>query len=157
MAVYTVLIPPAPPGEAPSPERIVFLRDGFSTPAFLFGPLWLLWRRAWLPAVLWTAALALIFGAGVAFGIDPEAASVLQLALGALLGLEGPRLVAWSLERKGYTESAVMVADNIDEAEDVFFANWRPSGVVKTTVPTTTGGRAAMRPIIGGLFEEPRA
>ena len=156
MAVYTVHIPPAAPGEAPSPERIVFLRDGFSTPAFLFGPLWLLWRRAWLPAVLWTAALALIFGGGTAFGLNAEAASVLQLALGLLLGLEGPQLVAWSLERRGYTESAVMVADSIDEAEDVFFANWRPSGVVTLGEPPR-GGRAAMRPVIGGLFEEPRA
>ncbi|HEY8065314.1 MAG TPA: DUF2628 domain-containing protein [Methylosinus sp.] len=156
MAVYTVHIPPAAPGEAPSPERIVFLRDGFSTPAFLLGPLWLLWRRAWLPAVLWTAALALILGGGAAFALDAEAASVLQLALGLLLGLEGPRLVAWSLERKGYTESAVMVADSIDEAEDVFFANWRPSGVLSTTAVPPRGGRAA-RPVIGGLFEEPRA
>lgn len=156
MAVYTVHIPPAAPGEAPLPERIVFLRDGFSTPAFLLGPLWLLWRRAWLPAVLWTAALALILGGGAAFGLNAEAASVLQLTLGLLLGLEGPRLVAWSLERKGYTESAIMVADSIDEAEDVFFANWRPAGVVTLGAPPR-GGRAAMRPVIGGLFEEPRA
>ncbi|CAN2533646.1 hypothetical+protein [Methylocapsa aurea] len=157
MAVYTVHIPPAAPGEAPSPERIVFLRDGFSTPAFLLGPLWLLWRRAWLPAVLWSVLLVLIFGGGAAFALDAEAASVLQLALGLLLGLEGQRLVAWSLERKGYTESAVMVADSIDEAEDVFFANWRPSGVLSTTAAPPRGGRAAMRPVIGGLFEEPRA
>jgi hypothetical protein len=157
MAVYTVLIPKAAPGEAPPPERIVFLRDGFSTPAFLFGPLWLAWRRAWLPAVLWTAGLALILGGGAALGINPAAASVLQLALGLLLGLEGPRLVAWSLERKGYTESAVMVAARIDEAEDVFFANWRPSGVLPTIVTPRPGGRAAMRSVIGGLFEEPRA
>ncbi|WP_400766868.1 DUF2628 domain-containing protein [Methylosinus sporium] len=156
MAVYTVLIPEAAPGEAPPPERIVFLREGFSTPAFLFGPLWLLWRRAWLPAVLWTAALALSLGGGVALGINAAAASVLQLALGLLLGLEGPRLVVWSLERKGYTESAVMVAARIDEAEDVFFANWRPSGVLPTTA-APSGGRAAMRSVIGGLFEEPRA
>jgi len=157
MAVYTVHIPPAARGESPLPERVVFLRDGFSTPAFLFGPLWLLWRRAFLPAVLWSVLLAVVFGGGAAFGLNAEAASVLQLALGLLLGLEGPRLVAWSLERKGYTESAVMVADSIDEAEDVFFANWRPSGVVMTTVPTTAGGATTMRPVIGGLFEEPRA
>jgi len=157
MAVYTVHIPPAAPGEAPSPERVVFLRDGFSAPAFLFGPLWLAWRRAFAPAVLWSALLALVLGGGAAFGLNAAAASVLQLALGLLLGFEGPRLVAWSLERKGYTESAVMVADRMDEAEDVFFANWRPSGGGVTTAPTTAAGATAMRPIVGGLFEEPRA
>lgn len=156
MAVYTVHIPPAAPGEVPSPERIVFLRDGFSTPAFLFGPLWLAWRRAWLAALLWAGLLALVVGGGAASGLNAAAASVLQLALGLLLGFEGPRLVAWSLARKGYAESAIMVADRVDEAEEAFFANWRPSGVVMTAA-SATAGAAATRPIVGGLFEEPRA
>lgn len=46
MASFSVF---APPGAQMAPEKIVFLRDGFSTPAFLFGPFWLLWKRAWLP------------------------------------------------------------------------------------------------------------
>jgi hypothetical protein len=49
MAVYTVHEPsPTPEESAPDPERFIFVRDGFSFAAFLFGPLWMLWHRMWL-------------------------------------------------------------------------------------------------------------
>lgn len=156
MAVYTVHIPPASPGEIPLPERIVFLRDGFSTPAFLFGPFWLAWRRAWLLCVLWTVLLAALVLGGAALGLHGPALSALELVASLALGLEGTRLVAWSLARRGYAESVILVADGIDEAEDVFFASWRPAGDVAIASRPRSGGAAAIRHAIGGLFEEPR-
>ncbi|ATQ67774.1 MULTISPECIES: DUF2628 domain-containing protein [Methylosinus] len=153
MAVYTVHIPQGRWGERPTPERIVFLRDGFSLAAFALGPLWLLWRRAWLPAALWTVLLVAI-GALAAAGLSPEAASALEIALGVLLGLEGSRLVAWSLARRGFSESAVIVAESLSEAEEAFFGSLQPSGV--SAGGSAAGGAAATRPAIGGLFEELR-
>ena len=55
MSSYTVHEPPLRAGAAaPEPERYVFVRDGFSFWAFLFGPLWMLRHRMWLVlAALW--------------------------------------------------------------------------------------------------------
>src|SRR5260221_4731277 len=61
MAVYTVHVPLSRDG-ASAPERFVFVRDGFSFAALLFGPLWMLRHRMWLALLGYsvvTAALAL--------------------------------------------------------------------------------------------------
>lgn len=127
MAIFTVHLPPAAMGEAPAAEKIVFLREGFSLPAFFFGPFWLAWNRAWIAAGAWTLALILVGAIGWALQMPEDAASYLALAMAAALGFEGDRAVAWSLARRGYTESGVVIADNLDEAEEVFFHNWRPA------------------------------
>lgn len=162
MAVYTVHIPKSLGGERPSPEKIVFLRDSFSLPAFLFGPFWLVWRRAWLAAVLWAVLLAALAGAGAALGLSRTAISILELAASVVLGFDGSRLVAWSLARRGYAESAVAVADSLDEAEEVFFHSWRPEASAGVVAPPRgygpgAGGASPGPHVIGGLFEEPRA
>jgi hypothetical protein len=153
MAVYTVHVPRGRWGERPTLDRIVFLRDGFSVAAFLLGPFWLLWRRAWLAALLWTILLGGV-GALAAAGLSREAVSVLEIALGALLGFEGSRLVAWTLARRGYAETAVIVAENLEEAETSFFASLQAGGPAAPGV--AAGGLAAARPVVGGLFEETR-
>ena len=83
----------------------VLVREGWSWGAFLFGPFWLLFQRAWLPggAVL---ALTLILAAAAR---QPTQA-LLSLALGVLLGLLGRDLVRWSLERRGYRLAHVLAA-----------------------------------------------
>ena len=78
MAVFTVFLPPAPEGAIPPPEKIVFLRDAFSWPAFVFGPLWLAWRRAF-------AAAGASFVVLVALSL---ALSALQLPAGGTWELE---------------------------------------------------------------------
>lgn len=157
MAVYTVHVPRSVSGETPSPERVVFLRDGFSAPAFLFGPFWLAWRRAWLAALLWAVLLAGLAGAGAFFGLPSSAISIIELAASVVLGFEGSRIVAWTLARRGFAESAVTVADNLDEAEDVFFASWRPGvAVPPRSTAVAASGAAPSSHVVGGLFEEPR-
>ena len=52
MSIYTVHMK-ATSDEPSAFERAVFVRDGFGWWAFLFGPLWLLWNRAWLGFVVW--------------------------------------------------------------------------------------------------------
>jgi len=143
MAIFTVHMPPAPAGEAPAADKIVFLRDGFSIPAFLFGPFWLVWHRAWLPAALWTAALVLI-GAGTTLVASKDAMSIVSFAMATALGFEGPRLLAWSLARRGYSERSVVQGDDLDEAEDVFFHDWRTAGAASIETPSS-GGSAGER------------
>lgn len=96
----------------PKPTRApVLLREGFSLWAMLFGPLWLLAWRAWIPAVL-------VFCAEVALGLL-TAGSVRVVAswgLAWLIGLSGRDMVRWSLARRGYTLAHVVAARNADAA-----------------------------------------
>jgi hypothetical protein len=125
MSVFTVHLPKVAAGETVAPEKIVFLRDGFSTPAFLFGPFWLAWKRAFLPAALVGAVFLALEVGGPMIGLSGASRTILSLVLGAAMGFEGVRLVAWSLARKGYTESAVVFGHDADEAEEAFFIDWR--------------------------------
>jgi hypothetical protein len=153
MAVYTVHVPASSSSERGSLERAVFLRDGFSWGAFLFGPLWLAWRKAWLVALLWAIFLAALAGLGAALDLDQFGIGTLGLAAAVVLGFEGSRLVAWSLERRGYAEAALQVADTIDEAEEVFFASLRSNASSaagpRMSAASPGGGRAPQ--VIGGL------
>jgi hypothetical protein len=126
MAAFTVHVPKVAPGETVAPERIVFLRDQFSWGAFFFGPIWLAYRRAWLAALLWAAGLAVVAVAGKGLGLGTSSTVTIDFALAILLGFEGPRIVAWALARKGYSESAVIIGDDVEEAETIFFDQWRP-------------------------------
>jgi hypothetical protein len=134
MAAFTVHLPPA---GADAPENIVFLRDGFSTPAFLFGPLWLLWKRAWIAAIGWTLLLAAIVGAAELLKIQKTAMSFAGLAAALVLGFEGVRILAWSLQRRGYIEGDVVIGDTEEEAEEVYFRRLRASS--PRTSPAESG------------------
>ncbi|MFO1124517.1 MAG: DUF2628 domain-containing protein [Methylocystis sp.] len=125
MAIYTVHVPRAAPGQLPAPEKIVFLRDGFSWPAFVFGPFWLAWRRAWIVAGLWTLLLVALALLAWKLRVSREAIYWLTLALAVWLGFEGGRLVGWNLARRGYVERDLVVGEDIDEAETVFFLRHR--------------------------------
>src|SRR5215831_21273317 len=71
MPAFVILEPPGYPERAiEHADRFVFLRDGFSLGAFLFGPLWLFWRRLWVVLIAYLARVAAI-GVGLrALGVD---------------------------------------------------------------------------------------
>ncbi|MBM3562613.1 MAG: DUF2628 domain-containing protein [Alphaproteobacteria bacterium] len=125
MAIFTVHVPRTASGQLPAPDRIVFLRDGFSWPAFVFGPFWLAWRRAWIVAGLWTLLLVALALLAWKLRVSREAIYWLTLALAVWLGFEGGRLVGWNLARRGYVERDLVVGEDIDEAETVFFLRHR--------------------------------
>ena len=89
----------------------VLLLEGWSWGAAIFGPFWLLAHRAWIPAVLFGAAVVL-----VAVLAPPGWQAVLSLACGVLAGLLGRDAVRWSLERHGYLLSHVLAARDGDSA-----------------------------------------
>ncbi|MCX7899613.1 MAG: DUF2628 domain-containing protein [Methylocystis sp.] len=138
MAVYTVHFPPAAPGARPAPEKIVILRDDFSWPAFLFGPLWLIWRGAWLAALLWTLLLAAVSFAAWKLQAPKYMTPYIGMAFGAWLGFEGSRLIAWTLNRRGYVEGDIVIGDNEEEAEIAFFHRWRSSATPEILPPEPT-------------------
>lgn len=96
-----------------APDREpVLLPEGFSWGALLFGPVWLLLQRAWIPAILYVAAVVALS----ALPLPRGAADVLGAAIAVLTGVLGRDWVRWSLERRGYAEGAVLAARDGDAA-----------------------------------------
>jgi hypothetical protein len=89
----------------------VLLPEAFSWGAAIFGPLWLLAHRAWIPAVLLLCA-----GVAVSAAVPEPATTVLGLGLAWLTGLFGRDLCRWSLERRGFRLARVVAAGSEDEA-----------------------------------------
>ena len=66
MKIFTAHRPPQA-----SQEEAVFIKEGFSWPAFFFPVIWLVLKRLWLPLIIYLLALALIcaLAAGCLFPI----------------------------------------------------------------------------------------
>jgi hypothetical protein len=125
MSIYTVHEPPPRKNETSAdPERFVFVRDGFYYWAFLFGPLWMLWRRLWLVATLYcVVAVGLQLGL---WAIDANAAvrALVALLLALLIGFEAGSLRRWTLTRRGWKNLGTVVGDDMETAEQRFFSAW---------------------------------
>jgi hypothetical protein len=162
MSIYTVHEPPLRAGTAaPEPDRYVFIRDGFSFWAFLFGPLWMLRHRMWLVFVLYVVIALVLEGlVAVASGSD-----ALIVAIGLLLafwvGLEAATLRRFTLRQSGWRDVGVISGEDREAAERRFFDAWLQEGTqiparavtslhaINPNQPTTSG--------VIGLFPEPGA
>ena len=88
----------------------VLVREGFAWLALIFGPLWLLWNRAWIAGVIALAAAVGILAA------PPGLRAPLGGGLMLLLGFVGNDLRRWSLARSGYDLAHVVAGRNGDDA-----------------------------------------
>jgi hypothetical protein len=130
MTIYTVLAPPvSATGGLDEADRMIFVRDGFSWPAFLIPVVWMLYRRMWVVLCFYALYLVAIELAGRFLGAPTATALGL---LGALfLGFEGATLLRWTLNRRRFTEQGLVEARSRDEAEIRFFhrfADASPAG-----------------------------
>jgi hypothetical protein len=155
--VYSVFEPPER-GQDPAEhmERFMFVRDGFSFAAFMFGPFWFLWHRLWL-ALLGYIALVAVLGAGMrlvgtAYGIR----SLVGLLLALLIGFEASSLRRWTLTRRGWKDRGVVVGEDLETAERRFFAAWVPASRNPTSTPPSPRLRLSGNDVVG-LFPEPGA
>ena len=95
----------------------ILVAEGFRCGAFLFGPLWLLWYRAYIPAAL-DAALVIV----IVVLTGGAAEAVLLVAVALLVGLHGNDFRRWSLERRGFLLSDVVAAHDAEAALARLFA-----------------------------------
>ena len=91
-----------------APELV---QEGFSVGAVIFGALWLLLHRAWIPAVL---LLCVQLGAG--WFLPPALRAPAGFLLAWIAGIFGRDLVRWSLERRGFALEHVVAASSEDLA-----------------------------------------
>ncbi|WP_181409763.1 DUF2628 domain-containing protein [Martelella alba] len=147
MASFLVLLPPGQ-GAEKAPEKTVFLRDGFSFWALVFGPFWLLFQRVWLAGVITLIVSVLLGIAGDMGGFD-IASGLFSVALNIFIALEARGFKAHAMEKRGFRLDAVIVADDLDEAEELYFAGFAGA---ETALPDfATKGPQRAEPAASGI------
>lgn len=141
---FTIYEPPDSPADRiERAERLVFIKDGFSFPALLFGPFWLLFNRMW-------AVLALYLVIALAMSVTLEWLKVASIwtslagiALNFIVALEGDSIRRWTLERNGYRFLGTVVGRSTAECERRFFENWLPrQPILRQRAPAAGDGSA---------------
>jgi Zn-dependent protease with chaperone function len=118
MKTFIVMAPPEFEDIAGDPrqtDRLQFVPDRFSVPAFLFSLLWLLAYRMWL-VLLGYLALTLVLEL-LALSVSQEIVGVVALMVALLFALEAQALRRWSLERKGWRVVGIVDAGSREDAE----------------------------------------
>jgi hypothetical protein len=105
-----------------SRDRTVFVKEGFSWPAFLFPLIWLIVKRLWLALALYILAVAAISAAATSAADLPSGPVIaLILALNLILGFEANDLRRRALRRRGYSEEGPVLGENLLHAETKYF------------------------------------
>jgi Protein of unknown function (DUF2628) len=159
MPAFAILEPPASQyAETEHADRFIFLPERFSLGAFLFGPLWMIWRRLWVVLIIYVVGVGLI-GYGLRFlGVGWFTVAMVFGLIQLLVGLDATSLVRWTRIRHGWRECGIVIADDLDMAERRFFDN---RAAVRTPRPGSgpaaepLGAAQTAPPDIIGLFPEP--
>jgi hypothetical protein len=156
-----IVMEPAGSGRAGNAADAAFIRDGFSLPAFLLPPLWLLWHRLWIEAALAIAALILAAGLPQFTGFT-VAALLLWLLVSLFVGLEGNALRIAALSRRGWQSWGVVEAGNLDDADTHYAAETAGAEAQapdrSQTSPSPPSVNSGARPVAGepiGLLLNP--
>ncbi len=170
MPTFTVHQPPPKRGETVSaPERVVFVRDGFYFWAFLLTPFWLLLHRLWLAFVVYVI-VATLLGIGLtAIGAPAEVRGLAALVISLLVGFEAAAIWRRKLAWRRWKTLGFVVGEDLESAEQRFFAEWSARGRAAPAQPMPPPAAAAPEPAYAaparqappppsdviGLFPEP--
>ena len=163
MPTYTVHAPSSLMSDAASsPERFMFVRDGFHFWAFVLAPLWLLLHRLWLALLIYVVGYgALSFGLAFA-RVSSSTQLIVGLLIALLMGFEASSIWRWTLNRRGWATLGLVVAEDAEMAERRFFAEWQKHAADAPSVPVSEPRYSA--PVrrgppspsdVIGLFPEP--
>lgn len=163
MPTYTVHAPSSDVSDAASsPERFMFVRDGFHFWAFVLAPLWLLLHRLWLALLIYVVGYGAL-SLGFAFArVSSSTQLIVALLIALLMGFEASSIWRWTLNRRGWATLGFVVAEDAEMAERRFFAEWQKRGADAPSVPATEPRYSA--PVrrgppspsdVIGLFPEP--
>lgn len=163
MPLYAAHAPQGAPTLAAA-DRVALVPQGFSWPAFFFGPWWLLAKGLWRALLGWFAVTALMGAAYALIGAPYPALAAAQLMIALYLGLEGARLRSNALARGGRPLADLVAASDDQVALKTFFERWSeaeppPAPAPREPSPDAAGPRPAgagsLRQPVLGLFPEP--
>jgi hypothetical protein len=145
-----------------SPERFLFVRDGFHFWAFVVAPLWLLLHRLWLALLIYVVGYgALSFGFAFA-RVSLNTQLIVALLIALLMGFEASSIWRLTLNRRGWATLGFVVAEDAEMAERRFFTEWQKRAAdapsVSATEPKYSAPVRRGPPLpsdIIGLFPEP--
>lgn len=165
MPLYAAHAPQGAPTLAAA-DRVALVPQGFSWPAFFFGPWWLLAKGLWCALLGWFALSALMGAAYALIGAPYPALAAAQLMVALFLGLEGARLRSNALARAGRPLADLVAAPDDQVALKTFFERWSeeappPPSAPREPAPDASGprpsggGANSLRQPVLGLFPEP--
>jgi hypothetical protein len=163
MKIFTVHEPASLEGRGEAAaRRIAFVKEGFSWPAFLIAPVWLVYHRMWLTLLGFLAAGVGLAGLERWLAPGSSLSATIEFALLLLFALEANNLRRWELQRRGYRMRTIVSGRDREECERKFFAGWlaeapatpaqtvRSSGSTPPAVPPAPSGVIGMFPEPGG-------
>jgi hypothetical protein len=167
MSIFTVHEPPPRKREQEtSPERFVFVRDGFHFWAFVLGPLWMLRHRLWLVLLIYLVLTTALQIGLHALGVSSEVRFLVGFLIALLVGFEAATLRRWTYNRRRWGNLGIVVGRNREEAERRFFDRWSgtheftaaaaPSPPPIPSMPQAPSQTSASTQVIG-LFPEPQS
>ncbi|SLN18433.1 DUF2628 domain-containing protein [Oceanibacterium hippocampi] len=114
MRIYTAHYRPGRPLDG---DGLVLVREGFAWWALLVPPLWALYHRLWLVALLFVILSSALSLAVPLLHLDTNGASLAMLGLNLLFAMSANDLRRWTLGRRGYRELGVVGGRDIGAAE----------------------------------------
>ncbi len=150
MRSYLVLTLPGSPG--PDQRGTIFVADRISWLAFFFPWIWLLTKRLWLASLI--VLLGQLFAGQLMRVSGFEALGLtLIMAINVLIALEGRHFYSEMLIRRGWTLQEVILATDLETAEEAYFSgltksnanvlaapNWMKSKVAPSVSDWARGG-----------------
>jgi hypothetical protein len=154
MRFFRVFLPQAGAEPAEMADRATFIREGFSWPALLFGPIWLLARGLWRPLGIWCVGAILVALAFRYGHVSRDAGGWLYLLSALYLGFEGRGFVAATVERRGFALVDVVAGADRIGAEHAFFGRWPAETQVAAAVSAARPNIPVAPPHVIGMFPE---
>lgn len=105
-------------------EQAVFVRHGFSWPAFFVFPLWSLYHRLWRPFVLWLILSAAVTGLTSLLSANESWGVVASLAIGLIFAFESGALRRRQMQRQQLSEIGQVSGRSLNECEIIFFTRY---------------------------------
>jgi len=153
MRTYTIHERPDPAADRiDRAEALVFVKDGFSWPAALFAPIWLIVHRLWWPLLGYILVSIALQVPQQLFDVDQRWLGLAGLAANLLIGFESDTLRRWGLERRGWHTVGMVSGKTAVECERRFFDAWLPAQPILATSTSSQQSGSSGRWGIGGLL-----
>ncbi len=120
-------------------EALTFVRDGFTWPAFLWGPGWLLEQKIWTGLLAYAGVIAALSAAWWIFDAPWQILALVLLAVHLLIGSEADELARAQLTARGWTLIGQVTGTSALDCERRFFDRWL--GSVPINSPGELGGQ----------------
>lgn len=128
MATYTVQ---ARPGGPPDEPDLALVKEGFSWPALILGPIWFAWNRVWRWLIVYLAVLAATSVALALLGGAEEIDMIAGVALAVFFAAQANDARRAALARRGYRFAGLARAGRLAEAERQALDHWPPRLLVE--------------------------